>query len=71
MDTLEIICTHDEPASPESNQEPGTRSKLFKFRENGITVMALHCFLKKDCSLGASGKFDPKTLTIKGIRYIK
>ena len=71
MDELEILCDYDEPASPSSKQDPGTRSKLFKFRENGITVMALHFFLKVDGSLGASGKFDPKILMVNGILYYR
>ncbi len=71
MDELEILCTHDQPANPASNQDPGTRSKLFKFRESGVTVMALHFFLKVDGSLGASGKFDPKSLMVNGILYTK
>jgi len=71
MDKLEMQCTYDEPANAASNQEPRTRSKLFKFRDNGVTVMALHCFLKVDCSLGASGKFDPKVLMVNGIIFFK
>ena len=71
MDELQIFCDYDEPASPASNQDPGTRSKLFKFRENGITVMTLHFYLKTDGSLGASGKFDPKSLMVNGILFYK
>jgi len=47
MDELEMQCTYDKPANPASNQDPGTRSKLFKFKDNGVTVLLLHCFLKK------------------------
>jgi hypothetical protein len=71
MDELEISCSYDEPASPKSGQDPGTTSKIFKFRENGATVMILHFFLRSDGSLGASGKFDPKNLLIEGILYYK
>jgi hypothetical protein len=63
---LETICTYDESASPKSRQHPGTRSKVLKFREDGNTVMTRHFFLRPDGLLGASGKFDPKSLVING-----
>jgi hypothetical protein len=68
---LEMACTYDAPAHPDSGQAPGTRSKLLRFRENGHTVMLLHFFLRPDGSLGASGKFDPKLLMVNGVQFTK
>jgi hypothetical protein len=68
MDELEISCSYDSQQIPRG-QDPGTTSKIFKFRDNGVTVMILHFFLRTDGSLGASGKFDPKKLMVEGILY--
>jgi hypothetical protein len=68
-DELEIACTYDEPASPKSRQDIGTRSRVLKFSERGLTVMVLHAFVRPNGSLGASGKFDPKRLLVNGIVY--
>jgi hypothetical protein len=69
MHELEIVCVHDRPADPKSNQVYGTRSKIVKFKENGMTVMTVHFFVKPDASLGASGKFDPKYLIVDGVAF--
>lgn len=68
-DALEIKCTYDRAANPDSKQVHGTRSKMFRFRKDGATVLLIHFFVKPDFSLGASGKFDPKYLVINSVGY--
>ena len=46
MDTLSIECVYDRPASLQSGQAAGTTSKIFKFKENGQTVMSSEIDLK-------------------------
>jgi hypothetical protein len=64
-------CVYDEPANPRSNQPPGTRSKVYKFRERGTTVMVIHFFELPDGSIGGSGKYDPQQMLIGDTIYIK
>ena len=66
---LDIKCAYDRQANPNSKQAPGTRSKMFRFRTDGVTVLTIHFFVKPDFSLGASGKFDPKYLVVNGVGY--
>jgi hypothetical protein len=67
----ELRCEriYDEPASPKSNQLPGTRSVIDKYYDGADPVMWLHSFIKPDGRLGASGKPDPKRLLAGGVMY--
>jgi len=69
IDTLICECIYDKPASPRSNQPPGTRSRLYKYSDGNIPVMHLHCFVLPSGELGASKKMDPKRLLIDGVYY--
>lgn len=62
-------CIYDRPASRKSGQPPGTRSKLYKYFDQGLAVMYLHCFELPSGELGASGKMDPKRLLVDGVFY--
>jgi hypothetical protein len=69
IDSLRRERIYDRPASPRSNQPPGTRSVLDKYFDGTDAVMLLHCFIKPDGMLGASGKLDPKRLVVNGVCY--
>ena len=60
---------HEGPAHPRSGQPPGTKSVLYQYWDGPRVVMMLHCFIKPDGTLGASGKMDPKRLLVNGIYY--
>jgi hypothetical protein len=62
--------TKSKPASPKSNQVPGTLSQFIKFfGENGSPVLMVHQFLRPDGTIGASGLPDPKMMLKDGIEY--
>jgi len=67
--SLRRVCTYDEPANFKSHQEPGTRSVLYKYFDGAQPVMWLHCFIRSDGKLGASGKMDPKRLFVNGVYF--
>ena len=70
--SLKLRRVYDEPASPLSKQEPGTRSIVDTYYDDADRkVMTLHCFLKPDGTLGGSGKPDPKELLVDDIMYYK
>lgn len=66
---LACECIYDEAAHAKSGQPPGTRSKMYKYFDEGKPVMLLHCFQLPSGELGASGKMDPKRLLVDGIYY--
>jgi hypothetical protein len=69
---LKVRRVYDEPASPMSKQEPGTRSIVDSYYdETDRKVMTLHHFLRPNGTLGGSGKPDPKELLVDGIMYYK
>jgi hypothetical protein len=69
---LQKRCVYDEPASPKSNQVPGTRSLVIQYYNAvGERVLTTHHFLKPDGTLGGRGKIDPKELLVDGIMYFK
>jgi hypothetical protein len=69
IDELARECIYDRPASPKSNQPPGTRSRLYKYSDGTLPVMYLHSFVLPSGELGASGKMDPKRLLVGGVYY--
>jgi len=70
--SLKVRRVYDEPASPRSNQEPGTRSIVDSYYDDDDQkVMTLHYFLRPDGTLGGSGRPDPKELLVDGIMYYK
>src|ERR1022692_4504349 len=70
--SLKVRRVYDEPASPMSKQEPGTRSIVDSYYDDDDRkVMTLHYFLKPDGTLGGSGRPDPKELMVDGIMYYK
>ena len=70
IDELSRIAIYDKPASPHSNQPPGTRSVLYEYKYHGQRVMLLDCFRLPSGKIGGSGKMDPKGLLV-GDTYFK
>jgi hypothetical protein len=53
------------------HQPPGTRSQVIRYIDkHGVEVARVHQYLRRDGTLGASGRPDPKRLFIKGILYL-
>jgi hypothetical protein len=56
--------------SPDAGQDEGTKSQYIAYRtKGGKTIAEVHQYLRKDGSLGASGKPDPKMLLHEGVLY--
>ena len=53
-----------------SSEPPGTLSVMFNILdENYQRVALVHCYLRPDGTIGATGKYDPKQLLLNGILY--
>jgi hypothetical protein len=66
---VEHVIKENTPA-PESNQSEGTKSQYIAYRDKaGKTIAEAHRFLRKDGSLGASHKADPKMVLHEGTIY--
>jgi hypothetical protein len=59
------------PSSPRAKEPICTRSQYVIYIDaNGHKVAGVHQYLRRDGTIGASGKPDPKELLIDGILYI-
>jgi hypothetical protein len=68
---LREIVMESHPASSKSGQPRGTKSQICSYRDQyGHEVARVHQFKRKDGTLGASGKPDPKKLLHKGVLYL-
>ena len=69
IDQLRRVTSYDRLASPETNQPPGTRSRIYRYYDGPAMVMLVHCLVRPDGTLGGSGQYDPKRLLVDGIEY--
>ena len=61
------MLVYNGPASPFSNQVPGTLSQVFQcFDTDGVLVLVVHRFLRPD---GTATEFDPKLIFREGTIY--
>jgi hypothetical protein len=59
------------PPEPRSGEPPGTLSQIVAYLDSqGRQVAIVHQYLRKDGSIGGSGKPDPKKLFHKGNLYV-
>jgi len=66
----EKLLSENNP-SPKARQPPGTKSQLIGyFDAKGREVARAHQYLRKDGTLGASGKPDPKKIFKEGKLYV-
>lgn len=64
----ELLATieSERPARPEANQPAGTLSQMVWYYDGtGQRVALVHQYLRRDGSLGASGRPDPKRLLLE------
>jgi hypothetical protein len=55
---------------PDAGQDEGTKSQYIAYRtREGKTIAEVHQYLRKDKTLGASGKPDPKMVLHEGVVY--
>ena len=67
---LAVVVVKENPPDPRYKQEEGTVSQTIAYRDkDGNTVAEAHQFKKKDGSLGASGRPDPKRVVHEGKLY--
>jgi hypothetical protein len=60
--TIELVAD-GHPSRPKASEPYCTRSQMVRYRRrDGIPVALAHRYLRKDGTLGASGKPDPKRL---------
>lgn len=65
---LEYI--YNKPAGPEAGQTQGTKSQVVAYiNSNGGQIALVHQYLKRDGTLGGSGKPDPKELLEDDVLY--
>lgn len=63
--------TLEEGAAPlRANQPPGTVSRIDAIYDKGAKVAEVHYYLRRDGSLGGSGKPDPKAIVVEGVLYV-
>lgn len=66
--TLEYI--YNKPAGREAGQTRGTKSQIVAYiNSNGEQIALVHQYLKRDGTLGGSGKPDPKELLEGDVLY--
>lgn len=59
------------PPDRKLKEPPGTRSERYEWRDrNGRRVAVVHQYVRRDGSLGASGKPDPKRVWLNGTLYV-
>lgn len=67
----EKLYREGHPSPSKSGEPPCTRSQILAyFDENGRQVAIVHQYLRKDGSLGASGRPDPKKLFHDDVLYL-
>jgi hypothetical protein len=61
----------DNHPSPERSKQPlCTRSQIVAYRDSsGAILVRVHMYLRRDGTIGASGKPDPKYLLYQGVIY--
>lgn len=66
--TIHITKSHDAP--PRANQPSGTLSQMIAYRDkDGTELASAHRYLKRDGTLGGSGRADPKSMMKDGTLY--
>src|SRR2546421_11855540 len=61
----------EEPAQKRSGEPPGTLSQIVAYLDTqGRQVAIVHQYLRKDGTIGGSGRPDPKKLFYKGNIYV-
>ena len=67
---MELVRSEGTP-NPRSGEPPGTRSQIVEYwgTEGGalVKIAVAHRYLRRDGSLGASGKADPKRILHNGV----
>lgn len=59
------------PPSPNSGQPPGTLSQIISYLDRrGREIARVHQYLRRNGTLGGSGKPDPKKLLHEGVLYV-
>lgn len=62
---------YSEPSQKSSGEPPGTLSQIVAYLDaQGRQVAIVHQYLRKDGSIGGSGKPDPKKLFHEGTLYV-
>ena len=59
------------PPSPRSGEPPGTLSQMISYLDpHGREIARVHQYLRKNGTLGGSGRPDPKKLLHNGVLYV-
>jgi hypothetical protein len=59
------------PAAPWAAQPVCTRSQMVEYLDaDGAGVALVHQYRRRDGSLGASGRPDPKWVVVAGVRHV-
>lgn len=67
----EVLYREGHPSPKDSHEPPCTRSQIIAYLDaQGRQVAIVHQYLRKDGSLGGSGKPDPKKLFHRGKIYL-
>jgi len=65
------VVADNHPSSPRAKEPICTRSQyIIYIDKNGRKVAGVHQYLRRDGTIGASGRPDPKELLVNGILYI-
>jgi len=68
---VEKLDSEGHPSPRDSGEPPCTRSQIIAYLDSsGHRVAVVHQYLRKDGSLGGSGRPDPKKLSHKGSLYV-
>lgn len=67
----ERVVENGHPSPPQADEPICTRSQVVEYRtREGQAVAKVHFYLRKDGTLGASGKPDPKNVLVGDTLYI-
>ena len=67
---IEKLDSEGHPSPKQWGEPPCTRSQIIAYLDStGHRVAVVHQYLRKDGTLGGSGKPDPKKLYYRGVLY--
>ncbi|MCW5969848.1 MAG: hypothetical protein KIT57_15175 [Blastocatellales bacterium] len=66
----EKVLKDAHPSRPKAREPYCTRSQIIAYLDGrGNRIAVVHQYLRKDGTIGASGKPDPKSLLVEGVLY--
>lgn len=70
LQQLDLVVRTSRALRANIGEPPGTQSITYDVYHRGESVALVHCYLRPDGSLGASGLYDPKAVLIGAVLYI-